>query len=355
MFSTVVRCGSMAKAATQLGVAQPTVSEVIADLEHTFGVRLLDRSARGVEPTVYGDALLKRSVAAFDELRQSSRDIEFLADPTVGELRIGCVDLSATLVPRILLRFSEQYPRVIVHLDDWTAPAVELPGLRERKYDLIMVRLVAPLTDQHPADDMNVECFSTINWWSRWASTIRWARRRKIDVAELINEPWILAPPGTWNYSRLAEAFRARGLDMPKASLVSVSVAVRSRLLADGNFIAALPSSVLSLNRDHYALKVLPIRPPEPAMARRDRDTEKSDVKPGRRALHRMRPRGRKSLPDHRAKGSEPYENEHLSICAEHGAKCQERGSVICRCCPRRWFGSDDRRLLLLRRRPLEF
>ena len=47
---------------------------------------------------------------------------------------------------------------MIVHLDDWTAPAVELPGLRGRKYDLIMVRLVAPLTDQHLADDMNVEC-----------------------------------------------------------------------------------------------------------------------------------------------------------------------------------------------------
>ena len=104
VFSAVVRCGSMAKAAAQLGVAQPTVSEMIADLEHTFGVRLLDRSARGVEPTVYGDALLKRSVAAFDELKQSSRDIEFLADPTVGELRIGCVEtLSATLVPRVLL------------------------------------------------------------------------------------------------------------------------------------------------------------------------------------------------------------------------------------------------------------
>ena len=112
VFSTVVRCGSMAKAAAQLGVSQPTVSEVIADLEHTFGVRLLDRSAQGVEPTMYGDSLLKRSVAAFDELKQSSRDIEFLADPTFGELRIGCVEtLSATLVPRVLLRFSEQYPR----------------------------------------------------------------------------------------------------------------------------------------------------------------------------------------------------------------------------------------------------
>jgi hypothetical protein len=56
----------MAKAAAQLRVSQPTVSEVIAELEHTFGMRLLDRSPQGVQPTMYGNALLKRSIAVFD-------------------------------------------------------------------------------------------------------------------------------------------------------------------------------------------------------------------------------------------------------------------------------------------------
>ena len=76
----------MAKAAGQLGVSQPAVSEVIADLEHALGVRLLDRSPQGVEPTMYGSALLKRSIAVFDELKQSVKDIEYLADPTTGEI-----------------------------------------------------------------------------------------------------------------------------------------------------------------------------------------------------------------------------------------------------------------------------
>src|SRR5690349_15713098 len=92
VFFTVVQRGSMAKAAAQLGVSQPAVSEVIGGLEEALGVRLLDRSARGVEPTVYGQALLKRSTIVFDELKQSIRDMEFLADPTVGDLRIGCVE-----------------------------------------------------------------------------------------------------------------------------------------------------------------------------------------------------------------------------------------------------------------------
>src|SRR5690348_15745116 len=95
VFFAVVQCGSMAKAASELGVTQPAVSEVVAGLEHAFGVRLFDRGPQGVEPTIYARALLKRGVAAFDELRQGIRDIEFLADPTRGEVRIGCSDALA--------------------------------------------------------------------------------------------------------------------------------------------------------------------------------------------------------------------------------------------------------------------
>src|SRR5712664_1143534 len=116
-FFTAVQRGSMSKAAQQLGVSQPAVSEAIADLEHALGVRLLDRRPQGVEPTMYGRALLKRSNAVFDELKQSIRDIEFLADPTVGEVRFGCHDaIAAAMLPPIMERFSHRYPRVVLRL-----------------------------------------------------------------------------------------------------------------------------------------------------------------------------------------------------------------------------------------------
>src|SRR5512141_2174901 len=78
ILSAVVQWGSMAKAASHLGMSQPAVSESIASLESALRVRLLDRSTRGVEPTRYAHALLKRSDVVFDELRQGIRDIEFL-------------------------------------------------------------------------------------------------------------------------------------------------------------------------------------------------------------------------------------------------------------------------------------
>ena len=85
----VVQAGSMNKAAVLLNTGQSAISRSIAELEHTIGVRLVDRNPQGVEPTQYGRALLDGGVAVFDDLRQAVKNIEFLADPTAGEVRIG--------------------------------------------------------------------------------------------------------------------------------------------------------------------------------------------------------------------------------------------------------------------------
>src|SRR5882757_9128138 len=84
VFFAVAQAGSMAKAAAQMGLTQPAVSDIIAGLEQIFGVRLFDRNSRGVQPTIYGRAVLRRGRAAFDELKQGIKDIDFLSDPATG-------------------------------------------------------------------------------------------------------------------------------------------------------------------------------------------------------------------------------------------------------------------------------
>src|SRR5262250_2870106 len=82
---TAARLGSLGKAANELAISQPAVSKAITDLERLLGVRLLERGPKGVEPTMYGHALLGRSIAVFDELKQGVSDIDSLADPGTGE------------------------------------------------------------------------------------------------------------------------------------------------------------------------------------------------------------------------------------------------------------------------------
>src|SRR5262245_18170637 len=157
VLSVVVQQGSMAKAATQLGVSQPSVSEVIAGLEHTLGVRLLDRSPKGIEPTIYASALLKRSLVAFDELKQGIRDIQSLADPTVGALRVGCPEsISCSVLPAIIQRLSERYPRVVPDVDSGPTDAM-IRGLLERSLDLVIARGRPTLAEPNVMDQLAVE------------------------------------------------------------------------------------------------------------------------------------------------------------------------------------------------------
>src|SRR6185436_5653901 len=130
VLSAVVQWGSMAKAAQHLAVSQPVVSAAIADLEHEVGVRLLDRSRRGVEPTSYGRALLKHGAIAFDALKEAVRGINFLADPNDGELRIACTEwIEAGLLPVVIDRILQNYPRILFHVDQTITGTRDFPEL----------------------------------------------------------------------------------------------------------------------------------------------------------------------------------------------------------------------------------
>src|SRR5262245_64715821 len=111
----VAQSGSMGKAARRLNTSQSAISRSIAELEHAFGVRLFDRGRLGVEPTQYGRALLGCGAAVFDELRQGVKSIEFLTDPTVGEIRIaGNEHIVAGLIASVFARIRRQYPGIAI-------------------------------------------------------------------------------------------------------------------------------------------------------------------------------------------------------------------------------------------------
>ena len=262
VFSAVAQRGSMAKAAVQLGVSTPTVSEVIAGLEHSLGVRLLDRNRQGVELTRYGGALLKRTLIVFDELKQGIKDIEHLEDPTMGELRIACpLAIASTIMPHIFERFHKRDPRALIHFDEVTAASAarNLQDLRERKYDLVLGFGWSLPTQELSAEDLAIETLFEDQLVIVAGSGNKWAaRRRPIDLGELADEPWITQGPQTWNHRVLAEAYRARGLALPKGSIVTLSISVIAHFLADGRFISAMPRSVANFR----SLKVLPVKLP---------------------------------------------------------------------------------------------
>ncbi len=126
----------MAKAAKQLGVSTPSISELISGLEQVLGARLLDRTSRGVVATACGEVLLTRGRAAFDELRQGFRHIEFMSSSAAGEVRIACPELLAHfLVTNVL--FEDPFAIVVGRRSKWgRRRKVDLLELAEEKWVL---------------------------------------------------------------------------------------------------------------------------------------------------------------------------------------------------------------------------
>jgi len=167
------------------------------------------------------------------------------------------MSIAATILPAAMQRFAQKYPRVVLYLDELAILAEQLSGLRDRKYDFTVARLAKPLTATE--DDLNVEVLFNDRMVLTTGTQNRWARRRKIDLADLVNEPWIMPPPDTWNYARLEEAFKARRLPMPKACIVTLSQQLRVQLIANGPYIVPFQNFSLQLLADHCPIKVLPV------------------------------------------------------------------------------------------------
>ena len=257
VLDAVVRSGSMARAAGELHISQPAISKAIGELEHTVGVRLLDRGRYGVEPTAYGRVLLRRSVTVFDELRESIKEIEYLTDPTAGELRIGAHEpVAAGLLAATIERLSRKHPRIIFHVTTSNSHTLYTHDLRERKLDLAIGRLTSI------ADEFKTEVLFDEQLYVVAGTTSPWTRRRRVRLAELVNEPWILPPEITSVGPLTAEAFHASGLEVPPATVLTLSLLIRNGLLASGRYLTLLPGSMLHFGASYLPLKVLPIELP---------------------------------------------------------------------------------------------
>jgi DNA-binding transcriptional LysR family regulator len=254
----VVQWRSMARAAEQLAVSQPVVSKAISDLEHTLGAPLLDRSRRGVEPTLYGQALLRRSVAAFDELRQAVKELEFLADPTIGEVRVAAsTAMVGSLLPVVIARVYRRHPKFIIQVKETVAGAALYAELRERKVDFVIGRSLQPLHDK----DLSQEILFDDPLFVVVGRENPLARRRNISLADLMQEPWMM-PPGDTVGVLINDTFRDAGLRPPEPVIVSSSLSMYFELLNREPLLAMMPRSVLAFASARQTIKALPVKLP---------------------------------------------------------------------------------------------
>jgi len=251
---TIAEVGSMAKAANLLALSQPAISKAIADMEHVVGAALLERSSQGVELTESGRILVARGRVIFDEVREGLKDIEAVADPTQGDLRIGAADPLTVVVAEIIAQLFSKYPRITYQVTVSDATTT-LRQLRDRELDVVLTRWNPATTP----DDLSYEVLfhSPLAVFANKNHPL--VKRRNLNLKDLMGEQWTLSPPDSYLGLIVADIFRRNKLEWPRSIVTAISIHMRVNLLASGNFISVLPTTILRHRGNSAWLRALDV------------------------------------------------------------------------------------------------
>ena len=247
-FRAVVQRRSMAKAAAELALTPPAISKVIGDMERLLGVRLLERTPQGVEPTAYGEALLKGAINLFDDLRQTVEQIETLADPTVGEVRIGTTNpLQGSLLTTVIDGLTRQYPKMVFHVTGASTWAELSGALRARSIDVLISRM-----NMEPEEDLEKEVLFDDPLVVVTGRANPRFRGRSVKLAQLMDEAWCLP-----NAQFIRQALRANGLTPSNVCVTCTSLPLQTALAETGRFFTVVPESYLRFRAANASLRTL--------------------------------------------------------------------------------------------------
>jgi DNA-binding transcriptional LysR family regulator len=172
-------------------------------------------------------------------LKQGVQEIEFLSNPETGELLIGSGSAFAEgFVLAVIDRLSQRYPRVAYHLMPGTLLAL-YGQLRERRIELAF----SGNSEFDLQEDMDAEVLFEEPLVVAASAENPWVRRRRVHLADLVDEPWTWSPPGSVVDRLVVEAFLANGLDPPGAAVYTDAINVRIRLAATRGFLTVVPAS----------------------------------------------------------------------------------------------------------------
>lgn len=233
---------SIAQAAERLHVTQPVVTRALQELESVLGVSLFERSARGITPTIFGEAFTDHARAMLAHLRVTADHIAELAGAGIGTIVVGThLAGSNLLLPLAIERLKRERPKVtvIVHEANPEALAVELlsGGL-----DLIVGRL----TTLDDAQRLRQEALYSepVRLVARARHPASAAPADSTGLARLMDYPWVLPVAETALRRELEAAFLREGLPLPADRVECTSILTTRHLLLHSDSIAALPELI---------------------------------------------------------------------------------------------------------------
>jgi DNA-binding transcriptional LysR family regulator len=254
MIEMIAQRGSMARAAEDLRLSQPAISKAIAELEHDLGTAIFERSTRGVHLTPSGQVLRRRGRVIMDELWHGLEEIQNIADPTAGFVRAGVAPAQSLFISSVIERTSARYPKIRFSVE-MADPLQLVRALRDREIDFAICR--ATMAAGEPDLESEILFRDRIEVVVSPSNPL--ARRRKLTLADLMNERWVLAPQDTYLGGLVRRAFQAESLPMPAAVVTTSSLQLRFELMETSGFVTLASRSMVTHPSRRGRVKPLPV------------------------------------------------------------------------------------------------
>jgi len=249
-------CRSILKAARRLSLTQPTVTKALRDVESTLGVRLFERSNRGLEPTAYGEIFARHAKIVLAQLRHAAEELESLRAGYSGKVTVGTLlAASASILPDAIAMLKQQRPAVAISVVVGTYDIL-MPSLLAGDLDMVLGRL--PEEGRSRAlvyEEFYAEPICVV---ARRAHPL--ARKRRLSLRELANEPWLLPLPETALRRQIERAFVEAGAQLPRNVIESVSILTNRALLRKSDLIGVMPYHVALDDVEQGLLAILPVK-----------------------------------------------------------------------------------------------
>lgn len=244
------------KAAQLLNMAQPAATKIIRDIEIALDLTLFERSSRGVVPTLYGEILIKHAKLVLAQVKHASEELATLQGGLSGRVTVGTLlAASASLLPRAIAKLKKDRPNVSVVVVEGTADKL-MSALKLDDIDLMVGRIPEVSHEEDLSNE--VLYYEPISLVARAGHPLQ--TRENLELADLLDQEWILPARETLLRKEIDDIFHRRGLHVPANATESVSILTNRTLLKETDMISALPNEVILTYEEIGMLKRLPVK-----------------------------------------------------------------------------------------------
>ena len=246
------------RASEALCMTQPAASKQLKDLEDMLEVKLFERLPRGMEPTLFGETMIRHARMALTSLAAAHDDIVALKKGLTGQVEVGVIMTPGmSLLPRAIARVKAQAPLLRIGVQMETSKVL-LDQLQRGVLDFMIGRIL----EEDSVSGLQYEELGGEPACAVARIGHPLLLRDDLSLADLATQAWILPPPGSVLRHRWEQMFRRAAIEPPADAVDTTALLVITALLQQTDALHVMPIEVARYYASLKALAILPIELP---------------------------------------------------------------------------------------------